>query len=153
VHPGETLELNISLTAENGAEIMKKVKYLVPVGAPLGTLLVTVSDGMTANLVEFSQAAGVRSRTPAQIVKLVNSLRQYNRVSVRLSRAEPSYQVQGMELTDPPPSVALLLAKSQPLAAALTSVRGAKVAEFELDLGMAISSGTKTTQVEVKEQQ
>ena len=54
----------------------------------------------------------MRSRTPAQIVKLVNSLRQYNRISVRLSRAEPSYQVQGGELTDPPPSIALLLAKA-----------------------------------------
>jgi hypothetical protein len=151
VHPGETLELNVSLTAENGAEVLKKVKYPVPVGAPLGMLYVTVSDGMTANMVEFSQAAGVRSRTPAQIVKLVNSLRQYNRISVRLSRAEPSYQVPGSELTDPPASVALLLQKTQPAAALLTSVRGAKVAEFELDLGMAIASGTKTTQVEVKE--
>jgi hypothetical protein len=152
VHPGETLKLNISLTAENGSEVIKKVKYPVPVGAPLGTLYVTVSDAMTANLAEFSQAAGVRSRTPAQSVKLVNALRQYNRVSVRLSRAEPSYQVQGSELTDPPPSVALLLAKAQPAAAALISFHGAKVAEFEIDLGTAISSGTKTTQVEVREQ-
>ena len=152
VHPGETLELNISLTGENGTEIVKKVKYPVPVGAPLGTINVTVSDAMTANLAEFQQAAGVRSRTPQQVVKLVNSLRQYNRVSVRLSRAEPSYQVQGSELTDPPPSIALLLAKAQPAAAALTSVRGSKFAEFEIDLGMAIASGTKTTQVEVKEQ-
>lgn len=151
IHPGETLELNISLTGENGMEIVKKVKYPVPVGAPLGTLHVTVSDAMTANLAEFSQLAGVRSRTPQQVVRLVNSLRQYNRVSVRLSRAEPSYQVQGSELSDPPPSVALMLAKAQPAAAALTSVRGSKVAEFEIDLGMAIASGTKTTQVEVKE--
>ena len=98
IRPGETLELNISLTGENGTEVVKKIKYPVPVGAPLGMLNVTVSDGMTANLAEFSQAAGVRSRTPQQIVKLVNSLRQYNRISVRLSRAEPSYQVQGSEL-------------------------------------------------------
>jgi hypothetical protein len=151
VRPGETLELNISLTAENGAEVVKKVKYPIPVGAPLGTLFVTVSDAMTANLAEFAQAAGVRSRTPGQMIRLVNSLRQYNRVSVRLSRAEPTYQVQGAELTDPPPSVALLLAKAQPAAAALTAVRGSKVAEFEIDLGMAIASGTKTMQVEVKE--
>jgi len=152
VHPGEMIELNISLTGENGAEVLRKVSYPVPVGAPLGMLQVTVSDAMTANLVEFSQAAGVRSRTPAQIVRLVNSLRQYNRVSVRLSRAEPTYQVQGSELSDPPPSIALLLAKAQPTAATITAVRGAKVAEFEIDLGMAIASGTKTTQVEVKEQ-
>ena len=151
VRPGETLELIISLTGENGTEIIKKVKYPVPVGAPPGTINVTVSDGMTANLAEFSQAAGVRSRTPQQIVKLVNSLRQYNRVSVRLSRNEPSYQVQGSELTDPPPSVALILGKAQPIAAALTAVRGSKIAEFEIDLGMAVASGTKTTQVEVKE--
>ena len=151
VRPGETLELNISLTGENGLEIFKKVKYLVPVGAPLGMLNVTVSDGMTANLAEFSQAAGVRSRTPGQVVKLVNSLRQYNRISVRLSRAEPSYTVQGTELSDPPPSISLMLAKAQPTAAVLTSMRGSKVAEFEIDLGTAIASGTKTTQVEVKE--
>ncbi len=151
IHPGETLELNVSLTGENGMEIVRKVKYPVPVGAPLGMLNVTVSDAMTANLAEFSQLAGVRSRTPQQVVRLVNSLRQYNRVSVRLSRAEPSYQVQGSELSDPPPSVALMLAKAQPTAAALTSMRGSKVAEFEIDLGMAIASGTKTTQVEVKE--
>ena len=41
--------------------------------------------------------------------------------------------------------------KAHAAEAALTAVR-ARVAEFELDLGMAVVSGTKTTQVEVKEQ-
>ena len=36
--------------------------------------------------------------------------------------------------------------KAHATEAALTAVRGAKVAEFELDLGMAVVKGTMTTQ-------
>ena len=151
VKPGDSIELNVSLISDSGAELVRHVKYPVPVGAPQGTVYVTVSDAMSANLAEFQQAAGVRGRSKGQLVDLINALRPYNHVSVRLSRAEPSYQVQGADLPDPPPSIALLLAKSQPSALALTSARGAKVAELDIDLGTAIASGSKSTQVEVKE--
>lgn len=151
VRPGETIELNVALAGENGTELLKKVKYKVPVGAQPGMMNITVTDGMTANLLEFQQAAGVRGRAASQIVKMVNSLRPYNKITVRLSRAEPAYTVAGSEIADPPPSVALLLSRAQPVSAALTAARGAKVAEFDLDLGLAVATGTKTTQVEVKE--
>ena len=151
VKPGESIEVNVALISDNGMELIKKVKYPVPVGAPLGTVYVTVSDAMAANMAEFQAAAGVKGRSRGQLVELMNALRPYNHVSVRLSRAEPSYQVQGLEISDPPPSIALLLAKSQPSTLALTSARGAKIAELDLDLGAAVASGTKSTQVEVKE--
>ena len=152
VHPGETIELNISLTAENGSEILKKVKYPVPVGAPLGTLFVTVSDGMTANLAEFSQAAGVRSRTPAQVIKLVDLLRhQQSSVCTIVIRNRVTV-AQDRSYFYPPPSVALLLAKAQPTAA-LTAVRARKVAEFGNSISAwRLKANFKTTQVEVKEQ-
>jgi hypothetical protein len=57
----------------------------------------------------------------------------------------------GRDLPDPPASVATILGRSQPGAAALASTRGAKVAEIEIPAGENLVTGSKTIQIEVKE--
>ncbi|MBV8816944.1 MAG: hypothetical protein JO022_01235, partial [Acidobacteriaceae bacterium] len=59
IHPGDTVELAVTLAGENGAEMMRSIKYKVPIGAPAGTLQFTVADATTTNLTEFQQTIGV----------------------------------------------------------------------------------------------
>ena len=113
VHPGDTVELAVTFAGENGVELLRTVSYQVPAGAPAGTLQFTVADATTANLTEFQQSIGVQPKSPYQVVSFLNSLRSSNKAYVRVWRTDAAFQVQGSDLPDPPPSVALLLAKSQ----------------------------------------
>jgi hypothetical protein len=152
VRAGEPLELNLSLVGDNGAEMFRKVQHRLPVGVTTGPLYVTVSDGMTANYSELMQVAGAKSRTPSQVIQILNSLRRNDRLSVKVWRPEPAYPVPGAELPAPPASIGLVLSRMQSAGSlAMNLGRGAKIAEFEVDLAGAIASGSKTIQVEVKE--
>lgn len=150
VKPGETVELTTVLSADNGQEVIRKVKYAVPVGAAVGTLYFTVADGTTSNFAEIAQLAGVPPRSPEQVISTVNKLRDNSRGYIRVWRNEPGFKVQGQDLPDPPPSVAMLLARSQ-TGSSPAAWTGSKVAEYEFSAGDLVISGSKTVQVEVKE--
>lgn len=152
VRAGETLEINLTLAGDNGAEVFRKVRHKLPVGLSTGPLYVTISDGMTANFAELTQVASAKSRTPAQVIQVLNSLRANDKFSIKIWRPEPAYPVPGAELPSPPASVGLVLSRLQAAGSlAMNTGRGAKIAELEVDLGGAVGSGSKTIQVEVKE--
>ena len=149
---GDTLDLHLSLSGDNGAELFRKIPYALPVGLATGPLYITVSDGMTANFAELMQVAGAKSRTPGQVIRVLNSLRANNKLTVKVWRPEPAYPVPGSELPAPPASIGLILARMQNAGSLpLAPGRGAKIAEFDVDLGAYVASGAKTIQVEVKE--
>ena len=149
---GDMLDLHLSLSGDNGAELFRKVPYQLPIGLSAGPLYITVSDGMTANFTELLQMAGSKSRTPTQVIGILNSLRANNKLIVKVWRPEPAYQVPGSELPAPPASIGLILTRMQNAGSLpITTGRGAKIAEFEVDLGAFVASGAKTIQVEVKE--
>jgi len=151
VRPGETVQLNVMLTGDNGSEVSRRVDYQVPIGAEPGTLYFTVSDGNTANLSDFRQILSASPRTPGQLITTVNSLHPNTRAYVRVWRADPAFQFEGADLPDPPASVALILAGSQSSLAGITQTRNSKVAEMEIDAGDMVITGVKTVQVEIKE--
>jgi hypothetical protein len=151
VRPGEKLAINVILAGENGTETSRTIEYQVPVGAPPGPLYFTVSDANTANIADFRQVLTTSPHTPSQLISTVNNLHPNNKAYVRIWRADPAYQLEGADLPDPPPSVALILANSQTNVAGITPVRNSKVAGMEIDLGDQFVSGTKTIVVEVKE--
>ena len=151
VRPGEKLAINVILAGENGTETSRTVEYQVPVGAPPGPLYFTVSDANTANIADFRQVLTTSPHSPAQLISTVNNLHPNNKAYVRVWRADPAYQLEGADLPDPPPSVALILANSQTNVAGITPVRNSKVAGMEIDLGDHFVSGTKTIVAEVKE--
>lgn len=151
VRPGEAVDVMVGLMGDNGAESTHKVNYRVPVGAPLGPLYFTVADATTTNLTELQQKIGVPLRSPAQAIALVNSLRSNTKAYVRVWRTEPGYQVQGQDLPDPPPSVAMILARAQAASGTPFNWRGSKVAELEISGGDSVITGSKTVLVEVKE--
>jgi hypothetical protein len=148
---GETVELKLTLAGENGEELARTVRFRLPPGMPPGTINVTVADGLTASFSELQGAVGVKSRTPEQLVGLLNRLRPNQQLSVRLWRSEAGVQVQGQELPGTPPSVGLVLGRAQQANAQSAIYRGTTVAEQFVDLGPVVAAGAKTITFEVKE--
>ncbi|MCE5307514.1 MAG: hypothetical protein LLG20_07715 [Acidobacteriales bacterium] len=151
VRPGDTVDLYVLLAGEDGAELKRKVSYQVPPGAPNGPLYFTVADGLVTNMTEFGGTLTAVPRSAAQVVTLLNSLRANTGAYVRVWRAEPAFQVQGEDLPDPPPSVAMILTRSAAAAQGAGVARNSKVAELQIGVENAVVSGYKTLQVEVKE--
>jgi hypothetical protein len=150
-HPDDTVELMITLAGENGTELLRTAKYRIPVGAPLGPLQFTVADASSTNLTEYQQLLGTAPKSAAQLVMSLNSLRPNTNAYVRVWRPEPDFQVQGTDLPNPPPSLALVLAKAQGTPAGIWLTRGSTIAELEIDTGNAVVTGSKTVQVDVRE--
>ena len=151
VRAGEKVQLNVSLSGDNGAEAVRRVEYQVPIGAEPGMLYFTVADANTANIADFRQVLTATARTPGQLLATVNNLHPNTKAYVRVWRADPAFQLEGADLPDPPASVSLILAGSQSSAAGITQTRNSKIAEMEIDIGDMAVTGSKTVQVEVKE--
>lgn len=151
VRAGEKVQLNVTLTGENGVETVRQVEYQVPIGSEPGMLYFTVADANTANVADFRQVLTATARTPGQLLSTVNNLHPNTRAYVRVWRSDPAFQLEGTDLPDPPASVSLILGGSQSNAAGITAVRNSKIAEMEIDIGDMAVTGSKTVQVEVKE--
>jgi hypothetical protein len=145
--PGDTVELLTVLDGENGREVTKSVKYTIPPGTAPGTLYFTVADGSQTSIAELRQIVSETPNSPEQLISTVNRLRPSDKTYIRIWRAEPAYEVQGEELPDPPPSLALILGSTQTVA----QNRNSKVSEIVIDSGEAMVTGSKTVQLEVKE--
>jgi len=145
--PGDTVELMTMLEGENGVEMTKSVKYTIPSGTAPGTLFFTIADGSQTSLAELRQIISETPTSPEQMISTVNRLRPSDKTYIRVWRADPAYAVEGEELPDPPPSLALVLGSTQ----AVSQNRNSKIAEIVIDTGETMVSGSKTVQLEVKE--
>ena len=145
--PGDTVELMTLFEGENGAEATRSLHYTIPSGTAPGTLYFTVADGMQTSLAELRQIIGETPHSPEQLISTVNRVRPSDKAYVRVWRAEPAYEVDGEELPDPPPSLALILGSTQ----SLSQNRNSKVTELVIDAGQTLVTGSKTVQIEVKE--
>ena len=150
VRPGDSIDLTVTLTGENGVEVVKTVHYKVPVGAQTGMLNFTVADGNYSNLLDYQQLAATPPKSPTQLMSFLNSLRPNANAYVRVWRTDPGFQVQGSDLPNPPASVGLILSRAQ-AAQGLWLPRGSKIDELEIPTGDIVVSGSKTVPVEVKE--
>jgi hypothetical protein len=151
--PGETVTLNCVLSGENGIQVQKAAQYRVPVGSPTGRLFFTVSD---ANILNFGDLAGLTPssvRSPGQLIDILNLMRPNDKAYVRIWRQQPSFSLPGADLTDPPPSVALVLSKSSSSVggAGLAVSSGAKIGELQIPAGDYVITGSKTVQLDIKE--
>ena len=151
VHPGESVELYLTLTGDDGLEITRKTAYRVPVGALTGPLQITAAEASIMNLTDFRQFILAAPKSASQTISFLNGLRSNTRAYLRLWRAEPSYEVEGESLPGAPPSLAMILARSQASLSATPAMANSKLAEFPIDAGDMVVSGSKTIQVEVKE--
>jgi hypothetical protein len=147
VRPGEDLRIFVQLSGPGGAELLRDAVYRVPVGAPVGALLITAADAATANLGEYSQMLNQPPVSASHVIQFLNGLRPTNAAYVRIGRADPGFQLQGRQLPDPPPSLALLLRRMPATSAMASSL----AAEFRLAAGEFAVTGSKTIQVEIKD--
>jgi hypothetical protein len=158
VRPGEAVQITALLEGENGLEITRAATYNVPVGASVGPLNFTISDANTLNFPEFAGLSQSAAHTAAELVRMIDEFRPSDAAYVRVWRQQPSFVVAGpmprSELTDPPPSVMLILADPSSSATtnpALTITRGSGIAELTIPIPGYVISGAKTVQVEVKQ--
>ena len=139
-------------------ELTRTAKYQVPVGIPNGTLNLTVSDALGLNAPEFAGISQSSFHSAEQLVAAINQYRSSEAVYVRVWRAQPSFTIAnplpGGEITDPPPSVSLILSdpsSSATTSAAQTLARGSQLAELHIPVNQYVVSGSKTVQLEVKD--
>ena len=157
VRPGDSVAVTTLLTGENGAELSRTATYQVPVGAPDGPLNFTISDANTLNYPDFGGLSPALLNSPERLIETINSLRSSGEAYLRVWRQQPSFTVTplpGSELTDPPPSAALILgdpSSSLGSSNSQTLTRGSQIAEIAIPVNDFVVSGAKTVQVEVKE--
>jgi hypothetical protein len=152
VKPGGSIDVSILFSGENGLEVTRSAHVQIPIGAPTGTLNLTVSDANGLNYPELAGLSPVAAGSPDQLIHELSAIRPSDRAYLRVWRQEPSFPLSGTELTDPPPSVSMILARGTGTGATmLFALRGSSVAEMPVDPGNYVVSGSKTIQVEVKE--
>lgn len=149
VSPGDELEISVVLAGEGDRTEVRKLKYRVPESTPTGPLQVTVADATTTNLAENRSLLMLGSRPPKQLIGILNSLRNYSSAYLRVWRQDPAYTMAGVDYTNLPAGLSMLLARSQQ-PGSLTA-QGMKLVEIPIDFRDAVVSGSKTIQVEVKE--
>lgn len=149
VRPGESVPLTVVFAAE-GERISRTIQYPVAQGAPTGNLHFTVADGFTTNFTDLRDLVFAPPKSAAQVVSVLERLRGNTRAYLRVWRAEASYKAQGEDLPAPPPSAAMLLARSDGPALGVLHYNS-KIAEFPVEAGQFMISGNKTVFVEVKE--
>jgi hypothetical protein len=145
--PGDAVEILTMLDGENGLQLTKSVKYTIPPGTAPGILCFTVADGSQTSVAELRQIVAETPNSPEQLISTVNRLRPSDKTYIRVWRADPAYEVQGEELPDPPPSLALVLGSTQ----TVSQNRNSKIAEIVIDTGETMVTGSRTVQLEVKE--
>jgi hypothetical protein len=150
VHGGDWVDLTVTLAGENGVELLRTVRYQVPVGAQTGNLNFTAADGNYSNMLDYQQLAATIPKSPTQVISFLNNLRSNSGAYVRVWRTDPAFQVQGSDLPNPPASVGLILSRAQ-AAQGSWLPRGSKIDELEISTGDAVVTGSKTVPVEVKE--
>ncbi len=156
--PGETIQLTALLEGENGLQMSRTIAYRIPPGVPAGSINFTVSDGNTLNFPEFAGLAQSSSHDAEHLIRTINAFRDSDVVYVRVWRQQPAFTIAGPtpdgELTDPPPSAALILADPSDSATtnpAATATRGSQLAELSAPTRGYVVTGAKTLQVDVKE--
>jgi len=127
------------------------IAYQVPIGAEPGPLYFTVADAGTTNITDFHQAVGGTTHSSTQLIATVNDLHPNTRAYIRVWRADPAFQLEGVDIPSPPASVSLVLSGWQTSLAGVSQTRNSKVAQMEFDAGDVVISGVKTVQVDIKE--
>jgi hypothetical protein len=148
VRAGEEIQLALTLLGARGQERVERIRYRIPEGLAPGTLQITASDAMTANLAANRTLLLSAAKPAAQLIRELNELRSASSAYLRIARAEIAPSSGGVEFRNPPAGLALLLAKSAP--AALLAVSGAAIQEIPIPLGPVVVSGSRTIQVEVR---
>ncbi len=157
-HAGDTIQITALLEGEDGFEVTRTADFKVPIGMSGGGLNFTISDAATVNFSDFAGLSQTSLHSAQGLIEAINSYRHSDSLYVRVWRQEPSFTVAGTlpggELTDPPPSVMLILADPSSSAnsnANATFSRGSEVGQLIVPVAGYVVTGVKTIQVDIKD--
>jgi hypothetical protein len=107
VHPGETISIKALLQPYRGAPFIQEIPITVPADASPGELQVLVSDAVTLNQARqfFANAGQGPLVNLNELIHVLNSERENDRVYVSLLQSMPTLVVNGTEMPGAPPSV------------------------------------------------
>lgn len=147
--PGERVEVLVELAGEGGSRTKHKLNYEIPIGCPTGTLYFTVGDGPSVNAAEQRYFGLGQPKPATELIAFLNSLRPNTRGYVRVWRSDAGFQIEGKDLPDPPPSIGMILTRTQTGTSVIP--RTSTIAEMVFASGEIAITGSKTLQLEVKE--
>ena len=157
VHAGDSVQLTILLAGENGMEMTRTATYHIPIGAPTGQLNFTIGDANTLNFPDFAGMNAASTQSASELIDYLNKYRGSQATYVRVWRPQPAFTISGPlpggELTDPPPSISLVLADPSTSPTSNTAqlgTRGSGIAEITLPVDGYVVNGARTVQVDVK---
>jgi hypothetical protein len=150
VKAGETVILSAFLRAANGGEHVEKIPLDIPPDMPVGSLLVTVADGLTLTTVENrSLRQSFTPRDLDQLIRAINNIRKNDRVYVRLQRPEPSVVLRGEEFSTLPPSFGTVITSDRSSSSTLSTMRSSNLYEYELPSTPYVITGQRSLTIEV----
>ena len=145
-HPGDQIQLTARMTGENGLEVKRNIDWRIPPGIAPGLIYLSVADGVQTSATDLRTLLAANPRSADELTAAIDLVHATDRAYVRVWRAEPDFQVAGVDLPDPPPSVAMLLASNT----GNQQVKNSKLADFEITVPGWVVVGAKTVQIEVK---
>jgi hypothetical protein len=144
------VDIAVIFAGEGDKQEVRKLKYRVPPGAPVGTLFITAGDGTSTNLAESRALLAASTRPARQMIPLLNAMRSNSSAYVRLWRADTTYSLGGVGRSEPacrPGDDA----GAQPDTADRSGRGRIQLTEMEIALGDVVVAGTKTIQLEIKD--
>jgi hypothetical protein len=149
VRRGEKVQLQAFARTDDGGEFVERTEIEIPEDAPLGPLQIVVSDGRALQAAEPRTAFTPKSLD--QLVREMNRVRKYDRLYVRLARAESGAVIKNEEMPGLPPSILAALGSDR-TAGGYTLTRSSTIFEKELPPAEFVISGQRTLTVNVVNQ-
>jgi len=146
VRPGETVDLGVSLRSEGGKVVTTYVPVKIPLSAQPGQLMITVADGSAVQTASAAQSFSPRSID--ELIDTLNNLRRSDKLYAVLTRNAAGTIIGGNEMPNLPPSM-LASINSDRAAGGAKATTTAPIAEYLLDLGNSVVSGSQAVTIEV----
>jgi hypothetical protein len=146
VERGETVEIQAYIRTESGKQFVQRIPVEIPKDAPLGQLLVVVSDGLA-----LQQASAAQAFTPtdlSQLVGALNKIKKNDRLYVKMFRITSGAVIGANELPNLPPSMVATL-NSDRSAGGVTPTVLSTIYEKELPPAQFVVSGQQIISLDV----
>ena len=150
VKAGTTVDLKVLLRTYRGEEITKSVPVRIPANAA-GSVSIMVADAARLSLWEARvlQVQPAQTRGVPQMIRLLNDIKNNNRLYVRMVTRDGGAVVRGESLAALPPSV-LAVMESDRNGGSFRPLQSALMGEWEIVSGHAVT-GSRTLTLPLEE--
>jgi hypothetical protein len=146
VKAGETFEATAYLRTDTGLSYVEKIPVKIPADTPAGTLLVTIGDGGSIQLLTASKQFVPKSLS--ELIKNINQVKKNDRLYVITQRVTNGAIIGSKELPNLPPSVLATL-NSDRSTSSFTPTVLSNLTEQEVAPNEFVVSGQQVLTIEV----